>query len=201
MYVALTAHFSDENGFDIDKYGADATKVSQEAYIKRNDHKLFIALANRYTMRQLYHIFMASLIESDTGHISVAELETSIGLEPYERWQSRIKRVTDRFIVDMVAIMNLLKSQKKSFRDLLTKGGHPVIIQLLIRNTITIESAVILEDLFGWTDITDKVYGDDPLWRRWRIRIRRYHKLAVINKDTAREIFKECRTKAGIDKL
>jgi hypothetical protein len=72
----------------------------------------------------------------------------------------------------------------------ITKNEHPYIIKAFLRNTISIETLVIIERLIGFVEIFDKEVDDEFVWPDISRTIKRYKPFLKIEKDKYNAIYR-----------
>ena len=184
IYCALKGHFQDT--FDVTKYGLK-TKVKQESFYKRKDSVFFDRLASKFDAQECY-LIMAYSMAANPDCLSY-ELSSAGAYQFYLRHTGRLETIRKHYKKDVQYIFELLNDSGKTFKDLLKGDGHPVILQLLIRESISVETVLLIDSFIPILESINQTYQDDILWSEWYIKLKQYQKLLDINNQLAKELF------------
>ena len=69
-----------------------------------------------------------------------------------------------------------------------SKNQHSYILKAFYRNSISIETLVILEKLFGYVETYDTAYKDDIMWPDLSRIIKKYSPFLNVNKEKYNDI-------------
>ena len=184
MYQAIKLHFSSEsyNFFHYD----GKTRVSMEAFEKRRDKYLFHRLARKYREEEMVSFLVSNFIHSDdnwTKSLLEEEAEST-----YKEW----KRVTDS--MSRVYVEDLQRiATKDNFNELfkVEDGQFPKLLIALMQKEITIETMVILNNVFDFIRIWDKKISDDIVYPKISRKIRKYGSFLVVDVDKYKALTKK----------
>ena len=184
MYQAIKLHFNSEsyNFFHYD----GKTRVSMEAFEKRRDKYLFHRLARKYREEEMVSFLVSNFIHSDdnwTKSLLEEEAEST-----YKEW----KRVTDS--MSRVYVEDLQKiATKDNFNELfkVEDGQFPKLLIALMQKEITIETMVILNNVFDFIRIWDKKISDDIVYPKISRKIRKYGSFLVVDVDKYKALTKK----------
>jgi len=176
MYQAIKLHFNSEsyNFFHYD----GKTRVSMEAFEKRRDKYLFHRLARKYREEEMVSFLVSNFIHSDdnwTKSLLEEEAEST-----YKEW----KRVTDS--MSRVYVEDLQRiATKDNFNELfkVEDGQFPKLLIALMQKEITIETMVILNNVFDFIRIWDKKISDDIVYPKISRKIRKYGSFLNVDVD------------------
>ena len=89
-------------------------------------------------------------------------------------------------------LLEELEESNKQFGDLFNcaKGEHPYIIKAYLRKSITIETLVILDKIYGLVNKFDREITDTIVWPDISRLIKKYRPFLVIDKDKFNEIIR-----------
>ena len=183
-YQAIKLHFSTEqyNFFHYD----GKTRVSIDAFQKRRDKFLFHRLARKYRDDEMVPFLVANFVHSDDNWTkSLLEDEAE---ETYRNW----KRTTDS--MSRVYSEDLQKiATKETFNDLfkVEDGQFPKLLVLFMQKDVTIETMVILNNIFDFIRIWDKKISDDIIYPKVSRKIRKYGSFLNVNVDKYKTLTKE----------
>ena len=184
MYQAIKLHFNSEsyNFFHYD----GKTRVSMEAFEKRRDKYLFHRLARKYREEEMVSFLVSNFIHSDdnwTKSLLEEEAEST-----YKEW----KRVTDS--MSRVYVEDLQRiATKDNFNELfkVEDGQFPKLLIALMQKEITIETMVILNNVFDFIRIWDKKISDDIVYPKISRKIRKYGSFLVVDVDKYKALTKK----------
>ena len=184
LYQAIKLHFSSEkyNFFQYD----GKTRISVDAFQKRRDKFLFHRLARKYRDDEMVPFLVANFVHSDDNWTkSLLEEEAE---ETYRNW----KRITDS--MSKVYVEDLQKiATKESFNDLfkVEDGQFPKLLVAFLQKDVTIETLVILNNIFNFIQIWDKKISDDIIYPKVSRKVRKYGAFLAVNVDKYKKLTKE----------
>ncbi len=193
VYCAVKAHMGGK--YDISKYKL-GMKTPQSAFEKRNDKVFFERLAKRLSLNDCYRLLVSNL----AANPNAISYEIA-GADAHEFWLKHtgfMEIYSQHYKNELLTIFTLINRENKKFKDLFSGEGHPVIMQLVLRNTISIETFVILNRLLNFVPVIDKDYGDDIFWYEFRTRVLAYDKLLKIDEKLAKEMFIQVKNQSKI---
>ena len=185
LYQAIKLHFTSEtyNFFQYD----GKTRISIDAFQKRRDKFLFHRLARKYRDDQMVPFLVANFVHSDDNWTkSLLEEEAE---ETYREW----KRVTDSMTKIYQEDLQKICPDAKQFNDLfkVDEGQFPKLLTHFMHKDITIETMVILNNLFNFIKIWDKKISDDFIYPKISRKIRKYGAFLNVNVDKYKLLTKE----------
>lgn len=168
MYQAIKLHFGSEN-YNFFHYDGK-TRVSMEAFEKRRDKYLFHRLARKYRDEEMVSFLVANFVHSDDNWTkSLLEDEAE---QTYREW----KRITDS--MSRVYLDDLAKicPDPKEFNSLfkVEDGQFPKLLIALMQKEVTMETMVILNNIFDFVRVWDKKISDDIVYPKISRKIRKY---------------------------
>jgi hypothetical protein len=183
-YQAIKLHFSSEqyNFFQYD----GKTRVSIEAFQKRRDKFLFHRLARKYRDEEMVPFLVSNFVHSDDNWTkSLLEEEAE---ETYRDWKRRTDSMTKIYTEDLQKI-----ATKDNFNDLfkIEEGQFPKLLMLFMQNEVTMETMVILNNIFNFIKIWDKKISDDIIYPKISRKIRKYGAFLNVNVDKYKKLTKE----------
>ena len=183
-YQAIKLHFSSEsyNFFHYD----GKTRVSIDAFQKRRDKFLFHRLARKYRDDEMVPFLVANFVHSDDNWTkSLLEEEAE---QTYREWKRVTDSMTKIYVEDLQKI-----ATKETFNDLfkVDDGQFPKLLNLFMQKEITIETMVILNNLFNFIKIWDKKISDDIIYPKVSRKIRKYGSFLNVNVDKYKSLTKE----------
>ena len=183
-YQAIKLHFSSEsyNFFHYD----GKTRVSIDAFQKRRDKFLFHRLARKYRDDEMVPFLVANFVHSDDNWTrSLLEEEAE---QTYREWKRTTDSMTKVYVEDLQKI-----ATKETFNDLfkIDNGQFPKLLTLFLQKEVTIETMVILNNIFGFIKIWDKKISDDIIYPKVSRKIRKYGSFLNVNVDKYKSLTKE----------
>ena len=183
-YQAIKLHFSSEsyNFFHYD----GKTRVSIDAFQKRRDKFLFHRLARKYRDDEMVPFLVANFVHSDDNWTkSLLEEEAE---QTYREWKRVTDSMTKIYVEDLQKI-----ATKETFNDLfkVDDGQFPKLLNLFMQKEVTIETMVILNNLFNFIKIWDKKISDDIIYPKISRKIRKYGAFLSVNTAKYKELTKK----------
>ncbi len=183
-YQAIKLHFSTEqyNFFHYD----GKTRVSIDAFQKRRDKFLFHRLARKYRDDEMVPFLVANFVHSDDNWTkSLLEEEAE---QTYREWKRRTDSMSKVYTEDLQKI-----ATKETFNDLfkVEDGQFPKLLVAFLQKDVTIETMVILNNIFDFIRIWDKKISDDIIYPKVSRKIRKYGAFLAVNVDKYKILTKE----------
>ena len=187
LYQAVKLHFNSDtyNFFQYD----GKTRISVDAFQKRRDKFLFHRLARKYRDEEMVPFLVSNFVHSDDNWTkSLLEEEAE---QTYRNW----KRITDS--MSKIYEEDLRKiATKETFNDLfrVEDGQFPKLLVAFLQKDVTIETMVILNNIFNFIQIWDKKISDDIIYPKISRKIRKYGAFLNVNVDKYKKLTKEILT-------
>jgi len=183
-YQAIKLHFSSEqyNFFQYD----GKTRVSIDAFQKRRDKFLFHRLARKYRDEEMVPFLVANFVDRDDNWTkSLLEEEAE---QAYRDWRRRTDSMSKVYAEDLQKIAN-----KNNFNELfkVDDGQFPKLLIAFMQKEITIETMVILNNIFDFIRIWDKKISDDIIYPKVSRKIRKYGAFLNVNVDKYKSLTKK----------
>lgn len=183
-YQAIKLHFTSEsyNFFHYD----GKTRVSIDAFQKRRDKFLFHRLARKYRDDEMVPFLVANFVHSDDNWTkSLLEDEAE---ETYKDWKRTTDSMSKIYVEDLQKI-----ATKETFNDLfkVEDGQFPKLLVAFLQKDVTIETMVILNNIFDFIRIWDKKVSDDIIYPKVSRKIRKYGSFLNVNVDKYKTLTKE----------
>jgi len=183
-YQAIKLHFTSEsyNFFHYD----GKTRVSIDAFQKRRDKFLFHRLARKYRDDEMVPFLVANFVHSDDNWTkSLLEDEAE---ETYKDWKRTTDSMSKIYVEDLQKI-----ATKETFNDLfkVEDGQFPKLLVAFLQKDVTIETMVILNNIFDFIRIWDKKISDDIIYPKVSRKIRKYGAFLAVNVDKYKLLTKE----------
>ena len=185
LYQAIKLHFNSES-YNFFQYEGK-TRVSINAFEKRRDKFLFHRLARKYRDDEMIPFLVANFVHSDDKFTkSLLEKESE---EIYKEW----KRITDSMSKIYLEDLNKICSDSSQFNSLfkIENGQYPPLLNLFLQKEVTIETLVILNNIFDFVRIWDKKISDDIIYPKISRKIRKYGAFLTVNTSKYKELTKK----------
>jgi hypothetical protein len=185
IYQAIKLHFTSES-YNFFQYDGK-TRVSVDAFQKRRDKFLFHRLARKYRDDEMVPFLVANFVHSDDNWTkSLLEDQAE---ETYRDW----KRTTDSMSKVYVEDLQKLCPDPKEFNNLfkVEDGQFPKLLVAFLQKDVTIETLVILNNIFNFIQIWDKKISDDIIYPKVSRKVRKYGAFLAVNVDKYKQLTKE----------
>ena len=160
MYMALKLHFTTDKYDVIEQQGR--VRVSRATFNKRKDLFTIKKIAKTYSDEDVANFLVANFVSGNRWG-GLFDLEAG---KTFKQWKKKIESLSYVFSQDLDNLILELDENKLSFDDIfkITGGQHPYIIKAYLRNTITIETLVILESIYKFIDSFDSGITENIVW-------------------------------------
>ena len=188
-YLGMKQHFTNPD-FDFFKYDGKV-KASEKKYQERSDFYFFETLSRKLSDQEIKEYLLSSFVASDDpSKVWIGDIKRS-GKDCWLAWQKQ--RQSEQYLVsqDLDRLVVLLEEEGHSFNDLFeTMGGHPPLLRLFIKRSISLETLIILDMVLGFMKQWDKAFKD-PLWEMVSFKVRKYKPFLSINKNKYIKLIKD----------
>jgi hypothetical protein len=183
-YQAIKLHFNSEN-YNFFHYDGK-TRVSVDAFQKRRDKFLFHRLARKYRDDEMVPFLVANFVHSDdnwTKSLLEEEAEST-----YREWKRKTDSMSKIYVEDLEKI-----ASKDNFNELfkVEDGQFPKLLTAFLQNDVTIETMVILNNIFDFIRIWDKKISDDIIYPKVSRKIRKYGAFLSVDIKKYKELTKK----------
>jgi len=185
IYQAIKLHFTSEN-YNFFQYDGK-TRVSIDAFQKRRDKFLFHRLARKYRDDEMVPFLVSNFVHSDDNWTkSLLEDQAE---ETYRNW----KRITDSMTKVYLEDLQKICPDPKEFNNLfkVEDGQFPKLLVAFLQKDVTIETLVILNNIFNFIQIWDKKISDDIIYPKVSRKVRKYGAFLAVNVDKYKQLTKE----------
>ena len=186
MYNALKLHF-EQDSYDAVKYNFKSN-VSPKSFFARKDKYFFAKLAKTYDDKLLQY-YIANF---KNGISYVGDMLNEGGETNFKQHMKVRESIHREFQKDI----NSLIDMDIQFDDLfITKQTHPLIVKLLMREEISLETVVILDSILGFMKREGSKITETIIWPDISRKIMKYKPFVDFNKDKCVSIIKKGITK------
>lgn len=182
LFLALRTHFSKSKYDFFEMHGK--LRASKETYNNRRDRMFFEKIAKEYTIKELRDFYIANFLEDRHYITDLIDDDAKLAYTDYIR---RRQSLSYNCSNDMARLFD--RGIKVPFS--LDSDTYPVIVLLFLRRKISIETMVILNDFIPYCNMFDKYFGDDIVWSRTALKIRKYKPFLKYDRSKIKSILKE----------
>lgn len=190
LYNAIRLHFESDS-YNAFKYNFK-TSVKPASFYKRRDKYAFSKVGNKYE-KVLTNFFVANFI-SDVKY--VGDMLNEQGESNYNKWRKHMESLTYNFTKDINTIAEYIDELGWEFDDLFIMSSgltHPRIVTLYLKNEISLETLVILNDMFQF--VRRETISEPLIWPDLKRKILKYSPFISYDKNKLLEILKKRFTK------
>ena len=182
LYMAIRSHFMTDS-YDFFKYRGRIGKLNPDSYNKRGDRQYFEMVSRTHQLKQLRDLYISHFL---VDRYYPADFIMDDANDVYNKHQKHLQSLSYIFKEDLNKLTE--KGLERCFR--VSKREYPYIALLYMREAISIETMVILDDLVHFMDKFDKFYEDDYIWRKMSRKIRKYKPFLKYDKAKMKDILK-----------
>lgn len=183
-YLALKNHFTKEK-YDYFKY-CGKSRASVETFYKRKDRFWFEKVARNKNDKEVVDFFVANFVScSDPQTLWIGEIMKE-GEDRYTSWKKRVQSLTYIFKDEAE---KLFENQKVDQVFDCSKG-HPIILKKYLSGEISLETLVICDKVFQYSDNFSKKLKD-PVWESVSMKVKKYNSFLNIDVFRFRKILKQ----------
>lgn len=157
IYRALKFHFGSKK-YNFLEYRANTVNVVEQ-WNKLQCTEIFNFYSKKLSLIKIKDFFIANFLENPKYFPSNYENELQI----YLNWLGRVNSIKYYFEKDIKKIKKFMKINNFSFKDLIKfeNGKIPVILFLVWKRIIGIESFIILDNIFSITEKSELLLSSD----------------------------------------
>lgn len=178
-YLALRLHFTTDK-YDVIKQKG-RVRASKQAFLKRQDLLAIRRVAENYSDKEVVDFLVSNFITGDRwGGVFDTDAK-----QRYMSWKKRMESLTYTFETEVSKILLFCEKNGLSFDDCFvsTKSQHPYIIKMYLRNDVSIETLVILNQLLDYIPALDNELSGDLVWPDISRIIKKYTPFLTISKE------------------
>lgn len=182
LFLALRTHFNKTKYDFFEMHGK--LRASKETYNKRKDRSFFEKIAREYTIKELRDFYVANLLEDKHYITDLIDENAKLAYTDYMR---RRQSLSYNCSNDMARLFD--RGIKVPFS--VDSDTYPMLVLLFLHRKISIETMVVLNDFIPYVNMFDKYFGDDIVWSRIALKIRKYKPFLKYDKNKIKSILKE----------
>ena len=188
LYLMMKHHFNGK--YDLIKYNWNI-RVSDKSYQKRKDRYFFERLSEKYNLKELVLLMTSNLVANQDAWIG--DLSDSDAIDFYRNYVVKLKSINDTIKDDLSSIFYFSKKMNISLNgvfDFNEKIGSSYLFKLLQSQIITAETFLFLDSFLGIINKYDSEMSG-IIWENYSTKLNAYKKILIIDKETAKNLFKE----------
>jgi len=180
----MKSHFTNRK-YDFFRYGGKS-RATMSSFNKRKDKYWFEKTSRKYSDDQIVDFLLANFVTTDNPkNLWIGEIINS-GERTYADWIRRQQSISYLFKEDCSKLL-----EKYKLDELFECGkGHPIILKRFLGGDISLETIVIFDIIFAFSDKFDEKLLD-PVWETVSLKIRKYKPFLNINVFNFKKILRE----------
>lgn len=183
LYIAVKTHFTSKK-YDFHKNNGKV-KVSVSSFESRSDRAFFYKISSHYSKAKLTDLFVANFVDNPSMWIGDFMAEEADMV--YLNWQKRVESLSYLFQEESTDLLTWIQDNDLKLNDIfrVNQSDHPLIVKMALQKTITLETFIIMDKLFGFgTRVDSKL--DDIIWRDLWLKTKKYSAFLNIPDATCR---------------
>lgn len=187
LYLMMKQHMAGK--YDIIKYSWNM-KVTDAAFNKRRDKYFFDKMSDKFHLKDLTEIFLATFLENSSGW--AGDLVSEDAMTAHRELLGKYIRFSEIYREDLKNLVYFSNKVNVPIGKLLEyneKQQTSPIFKLLQSGLIKTETFLVIDSFLGIIDKIDEKMSADIIWQNWHTKLVNYRKLVVINNDIAKAKF------------
>ena len=183
-YLSMKSHFTNRK-YDFFRYGGKS-RATMTSFNKRKDKYWFEKTSRKYSDAEIVNFLLANFVTTDNPkNLWIGEIINS-GERTYSDWMKRQQSMSYMFKEQS----NELLDNNNLDEVLECKKGHPIILKRFLGGDISLETFVIFDIIFAFSEKFDKKLKD-PVWETVSLKIKKYKPFLNINVFQFKKILRE----------
>lgn len=185
-YLALRLHFTTDQYDVIQQRGK--VRASKQAFFKRKDLLAIRKVAESYSDQEVVNFLVANFVSGDRWG-GIFDVESK---DRYLSWKKRLESISYTFEKELSKLQLYCDKNSLEFASLFisVNGQHPFVIKEYLRNSISIETLVILNKIMPFVNNLDVTLSQDLIWPDTSRLIKKYGPFLNIEKSKYDAIFR-----------
>ena len=183
-YLSMKSHFTNRK-YDFFRYGGKS-RATMASFNKRKDKYWFEKTSRKYSDEQIIDFLLANFVTTDNPkNLWIGEIINS-GERTYSDWMRRQQSMSYIFkeqsneLLDNNSLDKLLECKK----------GHPIILKRFLGGDISLETFVIFDIIFAFSETFDKKLKD-PVWETVSLKLKKYKPFLNIDCQSYKKVLLE----------
>ena len=173
-YLSMKSHFTNRK-YDFFRYEGK-TNATMASFNKRKDKYWFEKTSRKYSDSQIVDFLLANFVTTDNPkNLWIGEIINS-GERTYAEWTRRQQSISYLFKEESTRLL-----EGNNLENLFEcKKGHPIILKRFLGSDISLETIVIYDIIFSFSEKFDEKLFD-PVWETVSLKIKKYKPFLSIN--------------------
>ena len=183
-YLSMKNHFTNRK-YDFFRYvGKSSATVT--SFNKRKDKYWFEKTSRKYSDDEIVNFLLANFVTTDNPkNLWIGEIINS-GERTYSDWMKRQQSMSYMFKEQSSELL-----ENQNLQEILEcRKGHPIILKRFLGGDISLETFVIFDIIFAFSERFDKKLKD-PVWETVSLKIKKYKPFLNINVFQFKKILRE----------
>jgi len=183
-YLSMKSHFTNRK-YDFFRYGGKS-RATMTSFNKRKDKYWFEKTSRKYSDEEIVNFLLANFVTTDNpNNLWIGEIINS-GERTYAEWTKRQQSISYLFKEESNKLL-----EENQLQELFECGkGHPLILKRFLGGDISLETFVIFDIIFSFSEKFDEKLLD-PVWETVSMKIRKYKPFLSINVSNFKKILRE----------
>ena len=183
-YLSMKSHFTNRK-YDFFRYGGKS-RATMASFNKRKDKYWFEKTSRKYSDGEIVDFLLANFVTTDNPkNLWIGEIINS-GERTYADWIRRQQSISYIFKEESSKLL-----EENELEELFQIGkGHPIILKKFLGSDISLETFVIFDIIFAFSEKFDEKLLD-PVWETVSLKIRKYKPFLNINVFNFKKILRE----------
>ena len=183
-YLSMKSHFTNRK-YDFFRYGGKS-RATMASFNKRKDKYWFEKTSRKYSDEEIVNFLLANFVTTDNpNNLWIGEIINS-GERTYAEWTKRQQSISYIFKEESNKLLEENQLQELFECD----KGHPLILKRFLGGDISLETFVIFDIIFLFSEKFDEKLLD-PVWETVSMKIRKYKPFLSINVSNFKKILRE----------
>ena len=180
----MKSHFTNRK-YDFFRYGGKS-RATMSSFNKRKDKYWFEKTSRKYSDGEIVDFLLANFVTTDNPkNLWIGEIINS-GERTYADWMRRKQSISYLFKEESEKLL-----EESNLEQLFECGkGHPIIWKRFLGGDISLETFVIYDIIFSFSEKFDEKLFD-PVWETVSLKIRKYKPFLNINVFNFKKILRE----------
>ena len=183
-YLSMKSHFTNRK-YDFFRYGGKS-RATMASFNNRKDKYWFEKTSRKYSDGEIVDFLLANFVTTDNpNNLWIGEIINS-GERTYADWMRRKQSISYLFKEESEKLL-----EESNLEQLFECGkGHPIILKRFLGGDISLETFVIYDIIFLFSEKFDEKLFD-PVWETVSLKIRKYKPFLNINVFNFKKILRE----------
>jgi len=183
-YLSMKSHFTNRK-YDFFKYGGKS-KATVATFNKRKDKYWFEKTSRKYSDKEIVDFLLSNFVSVDNPqNLWIGEIINS-GERTYADWMRRQQSLSYLFREQSTELFSEIKLDDA----LNCSKGHPPVFKRLLSGRLSLETFVIYDKIFRFSENFDKKLLD-PVWETISLKIKKYDPFLNINMFQYKKILRD----------